>query len=249
MLAAFWLLPAGVAIATVAIGIGIGGGILWTPLLVLGFDLTPRQAVATSLVIQVVGLGSGTVAHTRSGRVDRRLSALFFAVGAPGVVAGSFATVRLAEGPVKLALGAMALTLALVFVSARAEGRSRRGQAATAGRLLPIPAVLGALLGLLSVGVGEWLIPSLRRRLGLGMKQAVATVVPTMFLLVSLAALCHGLLSENIRWDLFAFAAPGALIGAQLGPRVADRLDDRVLKEAFVFALTLVGIHLIFQAL
>ncbi|MCP3688170.1 MAG: sulfite exporter TauE/SafE family protein, partial [Gammaproteobacteria bacterium] len=56
------LVLAGSMIATAAMAIGIGGGILWTPLLILVYQLTPADAISTSLFIQVAGLGSGTLA-------------------------------------------------------------------------------------------------------------------------------------------------------------------------------------------
>jgi len=232
--------------------LGIGGGILWTPVLMLGCGCSPQQAVSTSLAIQVVGLGSGSVAYLRAGRVRARLVLVLFATAVPGVVAGSLMAVRLPAAPVKLALGSMAMILALVFVSARETPERASAQAIderALRRILPVPAFFGVLMGLLSVGVGEWLMPSLRKRLQLDMQGAVATVTPLMFLLASVAALSHGLLSENIQWPLFFFGAVGTLLGGQLGPRVADRLPDRGLKEAFAFAMILVGIHLIFQAL
>ena len=34
----------------------------------------------------------------------------------------------------------------------------------------------------------------------------------------------------------------------QLGPRLAERINDRVLKEIFIFLLTLIGIHLIYNS-
>ena len=59
MIEALGLALAGLFISTAAMTIGIGGGILWTPLLILAYGLTPQEAIATSLLIQVIGMGSG----------------------------------------------------------------------------------------------------------------------------------------------------------------------------------------------
>lgn len=41
---------------------------------------------------------------------------------------------------------------------------------------------------------------------------------------------------------------PGALIGGQLGPRLVRSIDERMLKEIFIFILTLIGIHLVYNS-
>jgi len=41
---------------------------------------------------------------------------------------------------------------------------------------------------------------------------------------------------------------PGVMIGGQIGPRIIRRINERILKEMFVFVLTLFGIHLIYNS-
>ena len=66
-------LPVGILIASVASTVGIGGGILWMPFLMIIFKLKPDQAVVTSLLIQSAGMGSGTVAFWQQQQIDLRL--------------------------------------------------------------------------------------------------------------------------------------------------------------------------------
>ena len=44
------------------------------------------------------------------------------------------------------------------------------------------------------------------------------------------------------------WAVPGVIIGGQIGPRISERVNDRILKEVFIFLLTLIGIHLIYNS-
>lgn len=246
------LLFSGFVIATLAMGIGIGGGILWTPLLLVGFGLTPQEAITTSLMIQVVGLSSGTLAYLRSGLVVSRLSLLFALVAIPGVLLGSFLTLNLPKAWVQMALGVMALTLALSFVAGRDdrdEQVSEQFQFKTVRPLLPIPAVFGLLMGLLSTGIGEWLIPALRTQLKLSMQQAVATVIPTMLLLALTGSMSYGFLGGEVAWSIALWGSFGTLLGGQVGPLVARRIDERLLKNSFIYLMTLTGVHLIFQAI
>jgi uncharacterized protein len=249
------LIAAGVGIATVAMAVGIGGGILWTPLLIVAYDLGPAEAVATSLLIQVVGLGSGTVAYLRYRLVVPRLSLLFSLVALPGVVLGSFFSVAMPQHLVQMALGAMALTLAILFVASQdevfasaADQGARPYDPAKVNTLLPIPAFFGVIMGLLSVGIGEWIIPALKSRLRMEMSRAIGTVIPMMFLLALTATAAHWIFSENFRLEHSLWGALGTLIGGQIGPLINRRIEDRLLKEAFIYLMTLVGIHLIFQS-
>ncbi|KOR29510.1 hypothetical protein TI03_02130 [Achromatium sp. WMS1] len=242
----------GVVISTLVTTLGIGGGILWTPLFILGFGLLPHKAVTTSFMIQVVGLGSGTIAYLRAGLVQTRLVILLFIAALPGVIIGSVLSVQIPQKFVQMALGMMSLTLAILFVSLASPLSTERQTNLNKElllKILPIPGFLGFMMGALSVGISEWLLPALRGRLGLTMPEAVATVIPVMFGLATVATLSHGLLSDTNCWYYFAWGAVGTMIGGQLGPRLAQRIDEEFLKDSFIYLMTLVGIHLIFQSI
>ena len=248
------LVLSGLFISTAAMTIGIGGGILWTPLLILAYGLSPQAAVATSLLIQVIGMGSGTFAFLRTNLVDKKLALIFFLAALPGVIIGSFITVNLPQQPVQMALGIMAMMLALLFVASQDQTDEERSNCkfdqAKVNRLLPIPGFFGFIMGFLSLGIGEWLIPAMRSHLKLNMKRCVATIIPMMFLLAIVAAGLHwSLMEESVQTDYLLWGGLGTLIGGQIGPRVARYIDDKILKETFIFLMTLIGIHLIFQSI
>ena len=84
-----WLaLPTGIGIATVASAVGIGGGILWMPFLIIMLRLKPETAVLTSLIIQSAGMGSGALAYNRKDRIDYRLACLLLLITAPASPSG-----------------------------------------------------------------------------------------------------------------------------------------------------------------
>jgi len=254
MIAELGLILAGLFISTAAMTIGIGGGILWTPLLILAYGLSPQEAIATSLLIQVIGMGSGSFAFLRTNLVEKKLALIFFLTAVPGVIIGSIVTVNLPQQPVQMALGIMAMLLALLFVSSQdlldEEQDDYRFEHAKVNHLLPIPGFFGFIMGFLSLGIGEWLIPAMRNRLHLNMKRCIATIVPMMFLLAVVASILHwSLMEESVQMNYFLWGSLGTLIGGQIGPRVARYIDDRMLKETFIFLMTLIGIHLIFHAI
>ena len=254
MIGELGLVLAGLLISTAAMTIGIGGGILWTPLLILAYGLSPQEAIATSLLIQVIGMGSGSVAFLRTNLAEKKLSLIFFITAMPGVIIGSIVTVTLPQQPVQMALGIMAMLLALLFVSAQEpmdeENDNYQFNQTKVNSLLPIPGFFGFIMGFLSLGIGEWLIPAMRNRLHLDMKRCVATIIPMMFLLALVASLLHwSLMEESAQMNYFLWGSLGTLAGGQIGPRVAHYIDDRILKESFIFLMTLIGIHLVFHAI
>ncbi len=251
MLDAALLLLAGLGISTISMAVGIGGGILWTPLLILIYGLAPVEAVTYSLIIQVFGLGSGTIAYYRSGSTNLRLSALLAVAALPGVILGSFGTHYIDEGKLRLILGIMAMMLALMFVARNTEAEPTKERHYELGQvkpLLPIPGFFGFIMGLLSLGIGEWLLPALRDRLRLSMSKAVAIVVPMMLMLALCSSLIHISSLAAPNWDYVIWGALGTISGAPIGARLSRVINDRLLKEAFIFIMTLLAVHFVFRS-
>lgn len=251
MLSAAMLVISGIAISVIVMAVGIGGGILWAPLLIVVYGLAPEEAVTYSLIIQVFGLCSGSIAFYRSRQTDLRLSALFAAAALPGVIIGSLGTHYIDANKLRLILGIMAMMLALMFVarSTEADTSSERGyQRGEVRQLLPIPGVFGFIMGLLSLGIGEWLIPALRDRLRLSMSRAVAIVVPMMMMLALVSSLIHMASIEQWHPAYVVWGAVGTVLGAPIGARLSRVIDDRLLKEAFIFIMTLLAVHFVFRS-
>jgi uncharacterized protein len=74
---------------------GVGGGILLVPLMVLGFGFAQHLAQGTSLAAIIPTSIVGAVTHDRLGNVDRRAAAWLALGGLAGALAGSLAAVQL----------------------------------------------------------------------------------------------------------------------------------------------------------
>ncbi len=244
-------LPVGILIATVVSTVGIGGGILWMPFLLIIVKLRPDTAVITSLLIQSAGMGSGTVAFWRQRRIDSRLMLLLLAVTVPGIALGAYLTRIMAPTHLELILGLLTLTTALIFVSANqryTDSGRERAELKTARQSGWLVTIMAIASGMLSVSIGEWLVPLMRNKMSLRMGVAVATSIAIIFGTCVLGAMFHLLMGGRADLDTFVWAAPGVIIGGQIGPRIAERINDRLLKEIFIFLLTLIGIHLIYNS-
>lgn len=77
--------------------LGIGGGIVFVPVLVSVFAFSQHDAQGTSLAIIVPTTAVATYAHARAGRIDWRLVATLGLGGVIGAVAGARTALVLEE--------------------------------------------------------------------------------------------------------------------------------------------------------
>ena len=243
--------PAGLIIASVATTVGIGGGILWMPFFIFIIKLSPETAVVTSLLVQTAGMGSGSLAFIRKRTADLPLAAFLLLLTLPGLGFGALLTRLLSSANLELALGVMTLTTAFLFVSANQkyseEGQDRMPlkRLRRHGWIVPVMALAS---GMLSVSVGEWMVPLMRSRVKLRMRVAVATSIVTVFGTCVAGSLFHLMLGASADLSILIWAVPGVIVGGQIGPLFTERINERMLKEVFIFLLTLIGIHLIYNS-
>ena len=169
----------------------------------------------------------------------------------PGIAIGALFTHLLSSANLELALGILTLTTAFLFVSVNhkyADTSMDRVQLKKAIRYGGLISVLAVASGMLSVSIGEWLVPLMRSRLKMKMHAAVATSIVTIFGTCIAGSMFHLILGTTADLVVLAWAVPGVIIGGQVGPRITDRINERILKDVFIFMLTLIGIHLIYNS-
>ncbi|HLP23189.1 MAG TPA: sulfite exporter TauE/SafE family protein [Microbacteriaceae bacterium] len=111
----------GLVVGTLASILGIGGGVMIVPALILGFGAGDLLARGTAIAMMVPTAISGTIAHVRAGRADLLASALIGA-GALGTTALGAVTAHLLEPRVgNVLFGAL-----LVFLAGQLAWRARR---------------------------------------------------------------------------------------------------------------------------
>ncbi len=243
--------PAGVIIASLASTVGIGGGILWMPFFLIFLKLSPETAVVTSLLVQTAGMGSGSAAYVRKQTADLSLAGILLLLTLPGLVLGALLTRLLSSANLELALGILTLTTAFLFVSANQKYTDMghdRVPLNGVRRYGWIVSTMAVASGMLSVSIGEWLVPLMRNRMNLRMRAAVATSILTIFGTCVAGSVFHVILGSSADLIVLVWAVPGVIIGGQIGPRLTEKINERMLKEVFIFLLTLIGIHLIYNS-
>ncbi len=247
-----WLaFPVGVLIATAVSSVGLGGGVLWMPFFLIVIKLRPETAVLTSLLIQIAGMGSASYAFFRQKRVDFRLAAWLLLIAIPGIAVGALIAGQLQPAHMELIIGVLVMTTAFLFVSSNQKyddlGKTR-ADLSGAWRYAWVTAPASIISGMLSISMSEWLIPMMRSKLSLKMSCAIGTCIFIAFGVCAFAALLHIGMGGRPHLPSVIWALPGVIIGGQIGPKITQRIDERLLKEIFIFLLTLIGIHLIYNS-
>lgn len=83
------LLPAGLAVGVLTGFLGVGGGFLIVPALVLFAGIGMKEAVGTSLLVIAINSASGLVGHMQHSAFDGRLTALITGLAIAGALAGT----------------------------------------------------------------------------------------------------------------------------------------------------------------
>ena len=204
------LLPLGIVAGLLSGLLGIGGGLIFSPLL-LAFGLPPHQALATSTLAIVPTTLAGSWAHLRSGEVPRPAIVAIGLSSVSGALLFSQASAGLPSW-LLLALQSLMYAVLTVVVGPREDRPdSPSGSAARQGLpLLAITAVglvAGLASGMLGVGGGLIMVPLLVRVVGLRVHLAIR--LSTLAVCASAASASVGMVADGR-----AQLAAGLLLGS-----------------------------------
>jgi uncharacterized membrane protein YfcA len=97
LLMAVALVVIGVVTGTVAGLLGVGGGVIMVPAMVVGLGMVPVLAKGTSVAVIVPTATMGTVRNRRNANVDLRVAAVVGLAGVVSAVAGGLAADRIGD--------------------------------------------------------------------------------------------------------------------------------------------------------
>lgn len=118
------IVAAGLAVGLLTGFLGVGGGFLIVPALVLFAGLSMREAVGTSLVVIAINCAAGLAGHWRYG-FDLRLTLIVAGLAAAGVLLGSAFSQRVSGRHLQRAFAVFVLAVA-VFLLVKNQGAVRR---------------------------------------------------------------------------------------------------------------------------
>lgn len=223
------LLPLGILAGLLSGLLGIGGGLVFSPLL-LALGLSPHQALATSTLAIVPTTLAGSWAHLRSGQVPKAAIAAI----AAGAVAGGL---LFSHGGGALA-GWHLLALQVVMYGVLALVVSPHPAREAAGETPPLPLaglsavglVAGAAGGLLGLGGGLVMVPLMVR--GLNLRLYLAIRLSTLAVCASAASASLTFLSDGRALPVMGLLLGGtAAVAAQWSAARLQRVSENRLAQ------------------
>ena len=256
------------ALGVVAVIGGVGGGVLFVPVVAAIFPFHLDFVRGAGLMVALCGSLSAIPILLRRGIADIRLGLPMALFGSIGSIAGAFLGLALPTGIVEAALGVAILSIvALMLTSSRSEyPRVERPDALGAylgiggsyyeyslrrpvawrvhrtGAGMLIYLGIGVIGGMFGVGAGWANVPALNLLLGAPLKVAVGTSGYIMTLNAAAASwvYAHG---GAILPLVTVPSVAGMMIGTRIGAQILPRIRSRRIRYIVVAILSVSGLR------
>jgi uncharacterized membrane protein YfcA len=244
----FGLLFLGLIAGFLSAALGIGGGAIMVPALVLFFCYDMKKAIGTSLVTIVPTAFVGIIVHyILDGSNIKWVIVLFVVMGS--VIGAKFGSILAKK--IHSTILKRIFALLIVFTGLKMVNIIKiPTQVITTISAYPLLVALGLFAGsasaLLGIGGGVIMVPVLNLFFGLNIHQAVATsltiILPTTFA----GAIFHRKF-DNIEVKSLKFLIPMSLAGAVLGAAFTNSLPSSTIKMIFGLYLFIAAIMMLLK--
>lgn len=264
------LLALGFVSAILAYLLGIGGGALIVPILVVFFGYPVHEAVAVSLVVIVASSLSITSVNLLKNMVNIRLALFMESAAILGAVSGGFASVSISEKTLAMIFaGVMFLTAYVMWKKSEVDtstsekpedmgefdqsfldaqsGELRYYKVVNPNKTMSIAFLAGVTAGMLGLGGGLFKVPAMNILSKVPIKAATAT---------SNFMICFTAAAGSVPYmmsGLFHPTATGAMvIGVFAGSKFATgrlaKVQNKNIKMLFVVFVIFVALQMVYKA-
>ena len=265
------LLVAGAVGGFVAGLVGVGGGVIFGPVLFFAFQaagitdpvLTPLT-LGSSLLCTFAASASGTVAQARAGAIDRRTALVVGGIAAVAVVlVGRLVTTQpwYDKQAFQLILGVLLVVVVvrMLLKGDRADTLSTADARRGLGGLAATGLGAGTIAALAGVGGGVIMVPAFSGLVRLPMRVASGTSTAAITLITAVGVATYVVLGLEaavppgalgyVDWRYASALAVPAVVTARLGVATAHRIDVRAVRLSFAAFAAVVAARLLWNAL
>ena len=230
--------------------VGLGGGLIFSPLFVLlKFPVT--TAVSASLFLNAIAAISAAITYFRKRMIDVRVGMPLLVTSTLFAPLGAMITAR-----INIRVFTGILTLVILVASMRMlfskKTESEGITVSSARRIIggaTIGAVIGLMAGLLGIGGGVFIVPLLIYILKVPTKTAAATSIFIVVFSSFSGFIAHISLAVT-DWRFILTAAIFSIAGGQLGSRImAEKLKGHTVRQIFGVVLLLFAFKLLQRTL
>jgi len=229
--------------------VGLGGGLIFSPLFVL-LEFPVTTAVSASLFLNGIAAISAAITFFRKKMVDVKIGLPLLITSTLSAPFGAMITAKIDlrsfTGILSLVIIVAAIRM-LISKKTEAEGMT----VSSARRIIGggcIGVVIGIMAGLLGIGGGVFIVPLLIYVLKVPTRTAAAT---SIFIVVfsSFSGFVTHISLADTDWNFIFTAAIFSFAGGQLGSRImAEKLKGRTVRQIFGVVLLLFTFKLIQRA-
>ncbi|MCP9312423.1 sulfite exporter TauE/SafE family protein [Liquorilactobacillus satsumensis] len=268
------LLLIGLFAGTMGAILGLGGGIIITPIVTLVLGLEIKYAIGASIIAVIATSSGATIAFLKDDVLNLRVAMFLEIATTIGAIAGAILTGVINSGFLYVLFGSL-----LVFSSWNMLRKLRAGQEvlqlthpdkiATRFKLndsyydknlkakidyqvehiptgLSIMFGAGLASGMLGIGSGAFKVMALDNAMKMPLKPASATSNLMMGVTAAASATVY-FFNGSIRPDIAVPLALGILVGATIGSRIMQLLPSKIIRAVFIPVLLYLGLQMILK--
>ncbi len=255
------LFAVGIGVGVFGALVGIGGGLIMVPLFMLTMLApngttfqTVQQVIGTSLFGVFLNAISGSWAYWRQNRIMFRAGIPFALATIPGAWMGSYISDYFSGPAFSLTFGITLVSLG-IFMYVKSRGKKATASAEnfdvnTAQFNMTLGIILSLGVGFLSsiLGIGGGVIHVPMMVFILGFPAHIAAATSTFVLMVSsmIGVVSHAWL-DHIVWIPALAVGFGAIVGAQIGAKVAKKSKPRIIVIILSAVMVLLGLQFIYK--
>ncbi|MHA1916969.1 MAG: sulfite exporter TauE/SafE family protein [Candidatus Ranarchaeia archaeon] len=262
------LITVGLLVGAFAASIGLGGGIIIMPFLLLVLQIEPANAVGISLFAITATTASASIGYIRQKKVDFRLALLYDIFDIPGVIIGAIFTTILPGWLLATICGLVLCTLSILIIRKGWSNKLCETEPSKVsnlenknGLVENIPPkndyysprnlvfascssfIGGVMTGLIGMSGGVTDTTSMIL-LGVPAVTAVATSEVAMLLTNFVGMFMQGLIG-HLRFDIAIPLAIGTFIGAQFGCKLSGKISTKYIRMLLGSISLIMGLQLL----
>ena len=235
--------------------LGIGGGSILTPLLIMTLNINPIIAVGSDLIHASLMKTVGAMRHYEFGTVDLSLTKKLLIGAIPASMLGAFFNSTFigmngqADFLIKYIISTVLVASGLLLLLQNRYGKNSRWNLSShfQGRkmgllIILIGVIVGFIMSLTSVGAGVLMMPLLIFLLPITLHKVVGTTILASIFLTATSGFTYlyfRFVDINLVGMLLLGSIPGVLVGARLNNKASSRVL-RLLLSPILIAIGLV---------
>lgn len=255
--------------------IGAGGGFLLVPVLLLVRpDFRPEQVTAISMAVVAANAISGSIAYSKSKRIDYKAGLLFAIFTIPGSIIGALITKYIPEKAFHIGFGILLTMLAIHLFFMRSKGNEgsekpphRQGHGWRSHALMDaqgnyysytynqnygilVSILVGFISPILGIGGGIIHVPAMVQLLRFPLYIATATSHFVLAIMATITVMVHlisGVYNDEPVYTLVLALVAGVIPGAVAGAKLSHHIPTNIIVRVMAICLALVGLRIMLK--